>query len=225
MLKSSLKGRAKLASKVWFKRTLTTLALCGGNTDPPASKVTYRQNENTRLVLHTQQLHGGGTRLDGRPNQQGRRDPILIVRKRGRGVRTPHLQGYIYFEHQTALPKCKRLLPRAHLEPQRGTISQAINYCHKDKDFYEFGNRPETPEEKGKRGREGIEQRWKLAKEGRFEELPPEHFKIYKAIYLEYKPKPKKLEGELLNEWIWGPPGSGKSTLAEKENPIFYEKC
>lgn len=137
---------------------------------------------------------------------------------------TPHLQGYIYFEHQTALPKCKRLLPRAHLEPQRGTISQAINYCHKDKDFYEFGTRPETPEEKGKRGREGIEQRWKLAKEGRFEELPPEHFKIYKAIYLEYKPKPKKLEGELLNEWIWGPAGYGKSTLAEKENPIFYEK-
>ena len=41
--------------------------------------------------------------------------------------------------------------------------------------------------------------------------------KYTKQFYLEYKPKPKKLEGELLNEWIWGPPGSGKSTLAEKK--------
>ena len=75
---------------------------------------------------------------------------------------TPHLQGYLYFDQPTTLVKCKRLVPRAHLEPQRGSISQAIDYCHKDNDFYEFGTKPERPEEKGKRGREGLEERWKV---------------------------------------------------------------
>ena len=175
-------------------------------------------------MLHTQQLHGGGTRLDGRPNQQGRRDPILIVRKGSRRVRDSTPQGYLYFNQPATLVKCKRLLPRAHLEQQRGSISQAIDYCHKDNDFYEFGTRPETPEEKGKRGREGLEERWKLAKEGRFEELPPENIRTYEYINAKYKPKPKRLEGPLLNEWIWGPTESGKTTKAEKENPGFYDK-
>ena len=105
---------------------------------------------------------------------------------------TPHLQGYLYFDQPTTLVKCKRLVPRAHLEPQRGSISQAIDYCHKDNDFYEFGTKPERPEEKGKRGREGLEERWKRAKEGRFEELPPENIRTYEYINAKYKPKPKK---------------------------------
>ena len=130
----------------------------------------------------------------------------------------------MYFNQPATLVKCKRLLPRAHLEQQRGSISQAIDYCHKDNDFYEFGTRPETPEEKGKRGREGLEERWKLAKEGRFEELPPENIRTYEYINAKYKPKPKRLEGPLLNEWIWGPTESGKTTKAEKENPGFYDK-
>ena len=45
---------------------------------------------------------------------------------------TLHYQGYIEFEHQRSLSSLKKKLPRAHLEPRRGTREQALLYCTKD---------------------------------------------------------------------------------------------
>lgn len=62
--------------------------------------------------------------------------------ERGEGG-TPHLQGYIELESKRVLGSLKRLpgLSRAHFEPRRGTQEQAIDYCRKDGEFYEFGER------------------------------------------------------------------------------------
>lgn len=55
---------------------------------------------------------------------------------------THHMQGYIYFYNQKRLNEVKNHLPRAHLEVARGTPDQNYNYCSKEGDFYEFGDKP-----------------------------------------------------------------------------------
>ena len=53
---------------------------------------------------------------------------------------TPHLQGFLHFANPRIMPK--KLIPRAHWEPLRGTPKQASDYCKKDGDFYEHGTLP-----------------------------------------------------------------------------------
>lgn len=57
-------------------------------------------------------------------------------------VNTEHIQGYVYFYNQRHMKAVKKLLPRAHLEKQKGSKIEAMTYCMKDGDFYEFGTTP-----------------------------------------------------------------------------------
>ncbi len=58
---------------------------------------------------------------------------------------TPHLQGYAELCTQTSFGNVRALLhDRAHIEPRMGTQAQAIAYCQKDGDFYEFGVRRQS---------------------------------------------------------------------------------
>lgn len=52
---------------------------------------------------------------------------------------TPHLQGFIQFTKATSLGMAKHYLPRAHLEPRKGSVKEAIQYCQKEGDFVEIG--------------------------------------------------------------------------------------
>lgn len=54
---------------------------------------------------------------------------------------TPHLQGYIEFDGGKRFSTLKKMLPRAHIEQRKGTAEQAANYCKKDNDFFEKGER------------------------------------------------------------------------------------
>lgn len=56
---------------------------------------------------------------------------------------TPHIQGYVYFENAKTQSAVKLIMPRAHLSGARGNADQNYDYCSKDGDFYEFGDRPE----------------------------------------------------------------------------------
>ena len=96
---------------------------------------------------------------------------------------TPHLQGFVYFENPRSFGGIKELHETAHWEPMKGTALQAAEYCKKDGDFFEWGEAPMTQREKGERGKQAAKERWELARAGKFEELPPEHIKIYEYIY------------------------------------------
>lgn len=62
---------------------------------------------------------------------------------------TPHLQGFVIFNHSLRINSVKRLIGnRCHVEPAKGTSKQAADYCKKDGDFQEFGD---IPVEQGKR--------------------------------------------------------------------------
>lgn len=56
---------------------------------------------------------------------------------------TSHIQGYLYFDNARSFQSIKRFLPRAHIEPAKGTPEQNHDYCTKDGLFFEFGEIPE----------------------------------------------------------------------------------
>lgn len=56
---------------------------------------------------------------------------------------TPHIQGYTYFKNPIRFSTIKGLLTRANLREARGSADKNYDYCTKDNDFYEFGDRPE----------------------------------------------------------------------------------
>lgn len=56
---------------------------------------------------------------------------------------TPHLQGFILFENQTAFGTVRKLIPRANIQTRRATDFQASEYCKKEGDFFEAGTAPQ----------------------------------------------------------------------------------
>lgn len=59
---------------------------------------------------------------------------------------THHLQGYVVFPKVKRFNEAKGALPGgAHLEPKRGSVKQASEYCKKDGLFQEYGSLPRDP--------------------------------------------------------------------------------
>ena len=136
---------------------------------------------------------------------------------------TPHLQGYINFAKPTRLSACKKINGRAHWELCKGDSKSNIEYCSKQGDVWTKGVAPSDRHHSGtssggKRTREAWEETWRLAKEGKLEEIDPElrlkHYSTLRSIQKDYGKRPDDLavdsewKGIL---WIVGPPGSGKS--------------
>ena len=115
---------------------------------------------------------------------------------------TPHIQGFVQWNSPKTLEKCKAVLDRAHWEKRRGSPTQAAEYCKKEGDFFEVGECGLTREENMKLSNQ---ERWALAKEGKFVDLPPEHYQTYKKIFMENIVVEDR--NELDNLWIVGPPG------------------
>ena len=128
---------------------------------------------------------------------------------------TPHLQGYMYFEHMKSLQQLREINARAHFEAAKGTPLENRNYCSKDGNFEEVGVLPASQAEKGSRGAAQIQLYWQLAKEGKFEQLPPQSIKTWEYIYQKYAPVPPP-RSSLMNYWIFGKTGCGKSSFVRK---------
>jgi len=45
---------------------------------------------------------------------------------------TPHYQGYVYWHKNKRLAACKKILPRAHWEPAKGSPAANLAYCTKE---------------------------------------------------------------------------------------------
>lgn len=136
---------------------------------------------------------------------------------------TPHLQGYIHFEHKKSLKQLKDLIPRSHLEIAKGTAAENYAYCTKDGNFVEHGVRPLTATEKGAKSAAIHAEQWQLARQGEFLMLPPAQIKTWEYIHSKYGESPEDLN-RLSNIWIHGPTGCGKSSLVRKIPLDFYSK-
>lgn len=140
---------------------------------------------------------------------------------------TPHLQGYVSFRTLKSFAQVLELLPRAHVEVMKGTPTQAINYCLKDGDYYEKGERPKSPKEKGDVTKKMWEDAYAAAKVGDFEAIPKDlltrYYGTYKRMRDDYAIIPESIDN-LVNEWYYGDSGSGKSLKARTDNPGAYIK-
>lgn len=136
---------------------------------------------------------------------------------------TPHLQGYCRFKNAVGFARIKLLLPRAHLEPQKGTCLEASNYCKKDGDFVEWGELKGT----GLTSKE----RWTVilaaAERGDMDylrsEFPGEYVLHYDKL-LKHRRRDAAIMDELTNEWWWGPTGTGKSRKVWEDHPEHFAK-
>lgn len=137
---------------------------------------------------------------------------------------TPHWQGFCYFQERKSFRQLRELLPRAHLEAQRGSCEQAIQYCEKDGDFSEWGQRP--------RGPKGQKNAWKevltLARGGNFQEIedryPSIFFRYHAKLFSFRRPESPIILETLENEWWYGPTGSGKSKSLWLRYPNHFQK-
>lgn len=134
---------------------------------------------------------------------------------------TPHFQGYLLFHNQRHFSSIVDWNPRWHLEVRQrnSTPFAAMEYCKKDGDYYEHGEPPQSAESSGQKG---ANERWALAKAGRFEELAPEFIKTYEYIHAKYQVVESR--NHLDNIWIFGVSGCGKSRYVRENFPSFYNK-
>jgi len=95
---------------------------------------------------------------------------------------TRHLQGYIALQNACTRKQLSQRITGAYLEPAKGCPDDNVRYCSKEGDFHERGIKPMSQKRKGEAGAEAAAERWKLAREGKFEELPPEQIKTYESI-------------------------------------------
>lgn len=72
---------------------------------------------------------------------------VIVGKEKGAVEETPHYQSYCFFKNTTRFAKIKKLLPRAHIEKQKGNNFEAIEYCKKEKDFQEWGTPPENADQ------------------------------------------------------------------------------
>jgi len=141
---------------------------------------------------------------------------------------TPHLQGYIHFTNKRDFNSVKNMYPGWHVEKRLGSIAQAVDYCKKDGDFTELGDKPLSKQECGEKGKEAFLSIIKHAELGDLEWVKTNYPKVYlqQLPRLESisRPTTEILEGVLEHEWWTGRTGTGKSRLVWELYPTHYQK-
>lgn len=143
---------------------------------------------------------------------------------------TEHLQGFLVLEKTARISGLKKLHPRCHWEAAKGSAEQNKKYCTKEaRDIVERGTPPKTKEAIGADEKARWAAAFRSAKAGLVDDVPEDirlrYYSTIKKIAGDFQVAPAGLEGELQNEWIYGPAGSGKSTRAHAENPGAYLKA
>uniref|UniRef100_UPI004047C3B7 hypothetical protein n=1 Tax=Shewanella sp. TaxID=50422 RepID=UPI004047C3B7 len=127
-----------------------------------------------------------------------------------------HHQGYCEFETNRKLARLKKFDPSIHWERRQGNQAQAIDYCRKDGNFTEFGEKKSVAQGK----RNDLTEVRQLIKEGKGMKEVVEVANSYQSIkmaeiYLKYNEKKRDYAPEV--QWFFGPTGTGKTRKAVEE--------
>lgn len=124
-----------------------------------------------------------------------------------------HWQGFVIFNRTHRVPGAKRIISGGdgcHLESRRGTRQQAIDYCRKCGDFFEWG----------KLEKYNQKELLSMSIENIKEIDPLFYVRSYRGIE-KYKTIINKEFRKLNVEWIWGEPGSGKTRYVMEQDDIY----
>lgn len=127
-----------------------------------------------------------------------------------------HHQGYCEFNTNQRLERLKAFNSTIHWERRQGTQTQAIDYCKKEGNYYEFG----TPKECKRGSRSDIIEVKRLISEGKGMKDIVEVATSYQAVRmaeLSLKYNERKRSWAPVVKWFWGPTGSGKTRKAVEE--------
>jgi len=137
---------------------------------------------------------------------------------------TPHLQGYCSLKGNVRFNTLRTLFPGCHLEKAKGSEQQNFDYCSKDGDYVEYGER----KEQGKRT--DLETAIDSLKEGGIkkvvEDHPSEYVKFGNGLHrllLQLNATPYT-HSDVRGVWIYGEPGTGKSHAARAFDPQLFSK-
>jgi len=141
---------------------------------------------------------------------------------------TPHIQGYVHYEHCVPFSRVKADFPRAHIEVRKGTITQAVEYCKKDGTYRERGTRPLDQNQKGVDGKTTWTKILTHAKQGKTSWIEENYPKAWIHLHSKLKslrqPNSTVLQGTLEHEWWYGPTGTGKSSTLWELYPSHFQK-
>lgn len=139
-----------------------------------------------------------------------------------------HKQAFVCFSHAMRFVAVKKLFPTSHIEPMRGRLEDNQKYCSKEGQLTEFGSRPMSKSDQGKKGHEYWVEQKRLA-EIDIDLVSPSWYcnnpRAVERVHAIARSK-RKLPtlDKLEHEWFVGDSGTGKSSTARKENPDAYIK-
>jgi len=135
---------------------------------------------------------------------------------------TPHLQGFVYFENPRGLSGVRKVCGRAHWEICRSP-QQAAEYCQKDGEFWEVGEKPVQGERTDLKA--VAEQVRNGASLREVAEKNPGMFVRYSKGLMALKMVMLTDRTEMpVISWLWGPSGAGKSRYAIDLGFTYYIK-
>jgi len=143
----------------------------------------------------------------------------VIIGKEVSASGTPHLQGYAEYKKQEYFNSVTKNNPRLHIERRYGSQKAAIEYCKKDNEYQESGERRIQGE------RLDLVKIRDLVVEGASyksiltnDELKASYIRSLGTLFTYLEPernvKPKV-------SWYYGPTGSGKSFEASKKKHLL----
>lgn len=157
----------------------------------------------------------------------------IYQREIGGNTELPHLQGYVEFVKKQRFATVKRLLnnERLHLEPRRGTRTQARDYCKKDDtrtegtDPNEFGTWRSEATKSGKLAEILLEAKRGATLQSLSDICPSTYVRNYRGV-AHYRLLHSTSRGtqDVRGLWIYGKPGVGKSHKVRTDNPGHYLK-